>query len=95
MYWQKFKIFNEILGHKIKIEIPPAGFYIWLKVEGSAEKFSKQLFIEQNMTVLPGNYLSRSVDGIDPGYDRVRIALVSTLDECREAAERILEFLNK
>jgi N-succinyldiaminopimelate aminotransferase len=47
------------------------------------------------MTVLPGNYLSRSVDGIDPGYDRVRIALVSTLDECREAAERILEFLNK
>jgi len=39
--------------------------------------------------VLPGSYLSRTVDGMNPGKGFVRIALVASLDEAAEAARRI------
>ena len=60
----------------------------------SDTEFSQQLFAQQNLTVLPGSYLSRDFDGIDPGLNHVRIALVAPLDECIEAAQRIKNFLN-
>ena len=47
------------------------------------------LFAEEHVTLLPGSYLSRPVDGKDPGANRVRMALVPPLDECIDAAERI------
>ena len=46
------------------------------------------------MTVVPGSYLSREVDGVNPGAGRVRMALVAPLSECIEAAERIRAFLH-
>ena len=60
----------------------------------SDTEFAKQLFAEQNITVLPGSYLSRDCDGINPGQNHVRIALVAPLPECIEAAQRIKNFLN-
>jgi N-succinyldiaminopimelate aminotransferase len=42
--------------------------------------------------VLPGRYLAREAHGENPGRGYVRIALVPALDECLEAANRILEF---
>jgi len=42
---------------------------------------------------VPGSYLSRSVDGVNPGANRVRMALVAPLAECVEAAERIRAFV--
>lgn len=47
------------------------------------------------MTVVPGSYLSREVDGVNPGAGRVRMALVAPLAECVEAAERILDFIQR
>ena len=47
------------------------------------------------MTVLPGTYLSRESQGINPGKDRVRIALVATTEECLEAANRMKQFINQ
>jgi N-succinyldiaminopimelate aminotransferase len=44
------------------------------------------------VTVLPGSYLARAVDGTNPGAGRVRISLVATIDECVEAAQRIARF---
>ena len=52
-----------------------------------------KLFAEQNITVLPGRYLSREADGINPGAQHVRMALVASYDECIEAAQRIRQFL--
>lgn len=60
----------------------------------SDTEFAKQLFAQQNITVLPGSYLSRDFDGVNPGLNHVRIALVAPLDECVEAAQRIKNFLN-
>jgi N-succinyldiaminopimelate aminotransferase len=34
------------------------------------------------------------VDGINPGKNHVRLALVASVDECIEAAQRIKNFIN-
>ncbi|MFZ5537246.1 MAG: succinyldiaminopimelate transaminase, partial [Pseudomonadota bacterium] len=55
-------------------------------------EFARRLFAEQNVTVLPGSYLSREVSGHNPGAGYVRMALVAEMDECLDAAERIKTF---
>ncbi|MGZ5006352.1 MAG: succinyldiaminopimelate transaminase [Methylobacter sp.] len=94
LYREKFAAFIDILGDVCTVIKPPASFYVWLKTPLSDTEFAKQLFAQQNITVLPGSYLSRDYDGIDPGLNHVRIALVAPLDECIEAAHRIKNFLN-
>ena len=54
---------------------------------------ARELFAAEHVTVLPGSFLSREVDGFNPGAGRVRMALVASLEECVEAAERIRRFL--
>lgn len=94
LYREKFAAFIDILGDVCTVTQPPASFYVWLKTPISDTEFAKQLFARQNITVLPGSYLSRDCDGINPGLNHVRIALVAPLDECIEAAQRIKNFLN-
>jgi len=94
LYREKFAAFIGILGDVCTITKPPASFYVWLKTPIADTEFAKQLFAQQNITVLPGSYLSRDFDGIDPGLNHVRIALVAPLDECIDAAQRIKIFLN-
>jgi N-succinyldiaminopimelate aminotransferase len=103
LYREKFTAFIDILADVCTISRPPASFYIWLQtrsaVGGSSPKpmsdteFAQKLFAEQNLTVLPGSYLSREAAGVNPGADHVRIALVAPMDECVEAAQRIKFFL--
>ena len=57
------------------------------------EDFAQQLFAQQKVTVLPGSYLAREADGINPGEHYVRLALVAPLAECIQAAERIKAFV--
>ncbi len=94
LYREKFAAFIDILGDVCTVIKPPASFYVWLKTPIADTEFAKQLFAKQNITVLPGSYLSRDCDGIDPGLNHVRIALVAPLDECIDAAQRIKNFLN-
>ena len=42
--------------------------------------------------VLPGSLLAREAHGANPGARRVRLALVAGVDECVEAAERIVAY---
>lgn len=94
-YRDKFTAFIEILQDICEITRPPASFYVWLKTPMSDTEFAQQLFARQNVTVLPGSYLSRDSGGINPGSNHVRIALVAPLAECIEAAQRIKAFLNE
>ena len=94
-YRDKFTAFIEILQDICEITRPPASFYVWLKTPMSDTEFAQQLFAQQNVTVLPGSYLSRDSGGINPGANHVRIALVAPLAECIEAAKRIKAFLNE
>ena len=61
------------------------------------DEFVQALYQHMNVTVLPGSYLARagSLDGINPGLKRIRIALVAPLEQCVEGAHRIAEFVQK
>ncbi len=81
-------------AHGLDVEIPPAGFYLWLRTPIDDADFAQGLYAGQNVTVLPGSFLSREADGVNPGHRRVRMALVQTIEDCLEAAERIGRFVD-
>ena len=89
LYTQKFSDAMQILSDTIPIQLPDAGFYFWLETPISDTEFTKLLYRDYNVTVLPGSYLGREAHGINPGVNHVRIALVATLAECTEAMQRI------
>jgi len=93
LYRDKFAAVIDILKPVINIEQPDAGFYLWLKTPISDTDFARDLFATQNVTVLPGSFLSRDTDTGNPGAGYVRMALVAPIDECIEAAMRIKTFL--
>ena len=94
LYREKFDAVLAILQPIMRVTRPDAGFYLWPETPISDTDFAKQLYLQQNVTVLPGSYLSRQVEGTDPGANRVRMALVASVEECVEAAERIKTFIN-
>ncbi len=93
-YREKYAAVIDILKKVCTITQPPASFYIWLNTPINELDFAQQLFARENITVLPGSYLSRDFQGINPGVNHVRMALVAPLDECIEAANRIKNFFN-
>ncbi len=94
LYRDKFDAVLAVLDGCLDVVRPDAGFYLWPRVPGSDEDFARDLFAAQNVTVLPGRYLSRDAGGANPGAGHVRMALVAAPDECLEAARRIREFVN-
>ncbi len=92
-YQQSFNFAIEEIAKEIVIEQPQAGFYLWLPTPIDDEQFALGLYSQQNVTVLPGKYLARSVNNQNPGADRVRIALVATPEECQTAAQRITTYI--
>ena len=68
---------------------PQGGFYHWLDVGGDDEHFALELFRDENITVLPGSYLSRDSDNGNPGQGHIRVAWVAPLEETVSAAERL------
>lgn len=98
-YIAKFGQVTPMLQEVLDVQLPDAGFYLWAKVGGRAAmsdtEFAKRLYAEYNVTVLPGSYLAREAHGINPGQNRVRMALVAEVEECLEAARRIVEFTRK
>ena len=97
-YSLKFKAVLEILNDtsisdKFEVTQTDASFYLWAKTSMDEEQFAQQLFAQQHVTVLPGSYLSRTVNGVNPGKNRVRMALVASVEECIEAAQRIKQFI--
>ncbi|MGH8785079.1 MAG: succinyldiaminopimelate transaminase [Cupriavidus necator] len=94
-YVRKFSEVTPMLAEVLDVALPDAGFYLWADVSCtglSDTEFAARLLAEQNVTVLPGSYLAREADGINPGANRVRMALVATPEECLEGAHRIVEF---
>ncbi|CAL1241452.1 succinyldiaminopimelate transaminase [Candidatus Methylocalor cossyra] len=92
-YRRKFAAVHGLLKDVLDVDLPPAGFYLWARVPGDDRDFARALYARENVTVLPGSFLSRKAHGVDPGLGHVRLALVAPLEECVQAAERIREFL--
>lgn len=92
LYAEKFKTVTPMLSRVLQVEMPDAAFYLWAKIHNPAEtdtSFALKLYRDLNITVLPGSYLAREVNDINPGKNFIRLALVASLEECVEAAKRI------
>lgn len=88
-YRQKFAAVMEILAPVLDVKMPDAGFYLWPQTPVDDETFTREVFAQAHVNIVPGSYLARAVNGVSPGANRVRLALVASLAECVEAAQRI------
>jgi len=97
LYKEKFALWMAELGDLLELRMPDAGFYFWVKVPelfaGDDEAFVKALYEQANIHALAGRYLSREVNGKNPGQGYVRMALVAGVEESREAIKRIRQLL--
>ena len=90
-YREKRDIFVDAF-EKMGLEVnsPKATFYIWQKAKGmSGAEFAKKLLEECGMVVSPGEIFATTVDGVNPGKDYIRMALVPSIEKTKEAAERM------
>jgi len=74
--------------------LPEGTFFLWAKIPerfSSPRKFCEWLLIEKGINSVPGNLISETVGGVNPGSDRARFALVPNIDGVREAAKRLSE----
>lgn len=92
-YREKLDAVFAILADVLEVQRPEAGFYLWPALPQDDEVFARELYVRENVLVLPGSYLSRHAQGTDPGKCRVRLALVAGLEECVEAAWRIRRYV--
>jgi N-succinyldiaminopimelate aminotransferase len=95
LYAEKFAQLQPRLASALPCTMPEAAFYLWARTPIDDAEFARRLYAERNVTVLPGSYLGRSVDGANPGSGYIRVALVATRDECAEAIERIVDFARR
>lgn len=93
LYREKFAAVIAELSPVLDLQAPAGAFYLWPQTPIDDQAFAKGLYATQNVTVLPGSYLSRKVDGYNPGANRIRMALVAEPADCLEAARRIREYL--
>jgi len=89
LYRQKFDAVLDVLEPVLPVERPQAGFYLWPELPQNDETFTRDLYVHQNVLVLPGSYLAREAHGENPGSHRIRLALVAGPEECLEAAHRL------
>jgi N-succinyldiaminopimelate aminotransferase len=102
LYRTKFAQVTPILAEVLDVRLPDAGFYLWAGVPptwanadySSDEHFARELLAQYNVTTLPGSYLARASNGLNPGAGRIRMALVAETQECVEAAHRIRDFVH-
>ncbi|HZV97406.1 MAG TPA: succinyldiaminopimelate transaminase [Methylophilaceae bacterium] len=88
-YAEKFKAVTPLLNGSLAVEMPDAAFYLWARTPMPDTEYAKRLYRDYNVTVLPGSFLARDAHGINPGKGFVRLALVASLEECLDAANRI------
>lgn len=98
LYRAKFAQVTPLLAEVIDVALPDASFYLWADVSKVAAKgddvaFALGLLAQYNVAVLPGSLLARESGGINPGAGRIRMALVAEVDECLEAARRIVSYV--
>ena len=94
-YREKFEVTKPILKRIFDVSTPDGGFYYWPEIETDDASFAKELFINENITVLPGQYLGRNFKGDNPGKNHIRIALVAEKEECVSAIERLVNFVQQ
>ena len=94
LYAEKFARVLEILDPVLPVALPDAGFYLWIRTPMADTAFAQALYRDYNVAVLPGSFLARTAQEVNPGENFVRLALVANTEETVEAAQRIAEFVS-
>ena len=93
LYRRKFEQVTPLLKPVLDVALPDAGFYLWAGVPGGDDvAYALGLLSQYNVQVLPGSLLARQAHGVNPGAGRIRMALVAGVEECLEAARRIVQY---
>lgn len=92
LYHEKYAIADRIFGNVPGYQPPEGGFFLWLPVDDS-EAAARQLWAEAAIQVLPGAYLARAVDGVNPGAGFIRVALVDSADQSEAALTRLRQVI--
>lgn len=93
LYRDKFDAVVPILAKKINISQPAAGFYLWPDVGQDDLDFCRRALAQENVLLLPGQFLARDINGYNPGLNRVRLALVEKFEQCIEGATRLANII--
>lgn len=88
LYQEKYRIADAVLGDIPGYRAPQGGFFLWLPV-ADGEEAARLLWSRAGIQVLPGAYLARAVDGVNPGAGFIRVALVADADQTRAALTRL------
>ncbi len=88
LYRQKYKIADQVFQGVQGYMPPQAGFFLWLPVDDS-ETATIKIWRETGVKVLPGAYLSREVDGVNPGSGYIRVAMVAEQQEMQRGLNAI------
>ena len=95
MYSQRMQSFIptlESIGCTVKK--PLGTFFIWAKVPAGFTplSFSEKLLLEYGINSVPGNLISAKFNGINPGNNFARFAMVAGTEKTIEAAQRLKEW---
>jgi len=76
LYQEKYQIADRIFAEVPGYTPPEAGFFLWLPVD-DCEAATTELWVKAGVKVLPGAYLARTVNGVNPGQNYIRVAMVA------------------
>ncbi len=93
-YVAKYEIADRVFAGVDGCAAPDAGFFLWLPVE-DGEAAAIRIWRETGVRVLPGAYLSREVDGANPGQGYIRVALVADEQETERGLEAIRDCITR
>ena len=92
LYAEKYRAVLPMIKAPLEADMPDGAFYLWMRTPIDDREFTRRLYAECNVMVLPGSFLAREARGVNPGLNHVRVALVPPLAECVEAAEQMMKF---
>jgi aspartate/methionine/tyrosine aminotransferase len=87
-YQAKYTIADKVFKGIDGCASPEAGFFLWLPVD-DGETAAIKIWRETGVRVLPGAYLSREVDGENPGAGYIRVAMVLNEEELQRGLEAL------
>ena len=89
LYRAKFEAVTPLIAEVADVSPPAGGFYLWPRFAADDAALCRRLLAECNVLTLPGSFLARDRGDGNPGAGRLRLALVASLEECVEAAQRL------
>lgn len=87
-YQGKYAIADEVFADIPDWSAPEAGFFLWLPVD-DGEAATLKLWRETGVRVLPGAYLAREVNGMNPGHGYIRVAMVVEEQELKQGLKTL------